>query len=33
MADQIYPKLNDDKMNFMLDKQKPMREKSALQVD
>ena len=27
MADQIYPKLHDGKMNFMLDKQKALKEK------
>ena len=29
MVEQIYPKLHDDKMNFMLDKQKALREKLA----
>ena len=30
MVEQIYPKLHDDKMHFMLDKQKALREKLVL---
>ena len=34
MTERVYPKLPDDKMNSMMDKQKALREKtSALQKD